>query len=185
MHVPTSVEATNFAELYGLPPLDWARIVSRLDQGVPQAPETGGPNRHTCWLATINSDGSPHVTGIGALWLDNAFWFETGERTRKGRNLADDPRCTMSLATHEFDLVVEGEAHRITDPSVVAAMAARWNSQGWPVRVDDTGSALTADYSAPSAGPPPWIVYRFAPRRATALSTVEPGGATRWTFPAE
>jgi len=24
------------------------------------------------------------VTGIGALWMDGAFWFETGERTRKG-----------------------------------------------------------------------------------------------------
>ena len=35
-------------------------------QGVTQAPDTGGPNRHTCWLATINADGSPHVTGIGA-----------------------------------------------------------------------------------------------------------------------
>ena len=82
------VQAKNLADIYGLPPLDWARIEARLDQGVTQAPETGGPNRHTCWLATINQDGSPHVTGVGALWVDGAFWFETGERTRKGRNLA-------------------------------------------------------------------------------------------------
>jgi hypothetical protein len=41
---------------------------------------------------------------------------------------------------------------------------------------------LTADYSAPSAGPPPWRVYRIAPRRATALATTEAGGATTWTF---
>ena len=27
---------------------------ARLDQGLSQAPDTGGPNRHTCWLATIN-----------------------------------------------------------------------------------------------------------------------------------
>ncbi len=26
---------------------------------------------------------------------------------------------------------------------------------GWPARVDETGLALTAEYSAPSAGPPP------------------------------
>jgi hypothetical protein len=62
-------------------------------------------------------------------------------------------------------------------------MAARWAAEGWPARVDDTGTALTAEFSAPSAGPPPWHVYRLTPHRATALSTVEPGGATRWSFP--
>ena len=73
--------------IYGTPLLEWAKIEDRLGRGVTQAPETGGPNRHTCWLATINRDGSPHVTGVGALWVDGAFWFETGEHTRKGRNL--------------------------------------------------------------------------------------------------
>ncbi|MDQ1375374.1 MAG: hypothetical protein QOJ09_2712 [Actinomycetota bacterium] len=176
------MDTRNLADLYELAPLEWARVEARLDQGVTQAPDTGGPNRHTCWLATINQDGSPHVTGVGALWVDGAFWFETGERTRKGRNLARDPRCTLSVATHEFDLVVEGDARRIVDRSTVAAMAERWAAGGWPCRVDDTGTALTAEYSAPSAGPPPWWVYRLTPRRATALATTEPGGATRWLF---
>jgi PPOX class probable F420-dependent enzyme len=176
------MEARNLADIYGTPLLDWAAIEARLDQGLTQAPETGGPNRHTCWLATINADGSPHVTGIGALWFDGTFWFETGEGTRKGRNIARDPRCTLSVAAHEFDLVIEGEAHKVTDPATVADMAARWAAAGWPARVDDTGAALTADYSAPSAGRPPWFVYRLTPNAATALGTVEPGGATRWRF---
>jgi PPOX class probable F420-dependent enzyme len=177
------MDATNLADLYHSPLLDWGRVKARLDQGFTQAPETGGPNRHTCWLATIDREGSPHVTGIGALWADDTFWFETGAETRKGRNLARDPRCTLSIATHEFDLVVEGEARVVTDPPTVAAMAERWAAEGWPARVDDSGVALTAEYSAPSAGPPPWSVYRLAPRTATALLTVEPGGATRWRFP--
>ena len=108
------MEARNLADLYDLPIVDWARIRDRLDQGIDQAPGTApgreGPDRHTCWLATINPDGSPHVTGVGALWVDGEFWFETGERSRKGRNLARDPRCTLSVATHDFDLVVEGNA---------------------------------------------------------------------------
>jgi PPOX class probable F420-dependent enzyme len=177
------VEATNLAHLYGSPLLDWSRIRNRLDEGLSQAPDTGGPNRHTCWLATINRDGSPHVTGVGALWVDDAFWFETGDGTRKAKNLARDPRCTLSVAAHEFDLIVEGEAQKVTDPATVAAMAAQWAAQGWPARVDDSGVALTAEYSAPSAGPPPWFVYRIVPQTATALLTVEPGGATRWRFP--
>src|ERR1700730_1463025 len=152
----STMKATNLADIYGLPLLDWAHVEFRLDQGVTQAPETGGPNRHTCLLATIDRDGSPHVTGVGALWVDGAFWFETGEHTRKGNNLARDPLCTLSLATHDFDLVVEGEASLVTDPPTVAAMAARWNAAGWPARVDETGQALTADFSAPSAGRPPW-----------------------------
>ncbi len=176
------MEAKNLADLYDLPVLDWAPIAARLVEGVTQAPGTGGPDRHTFWLATIDADGSPHVTGIGALWHDGAFWFETGETTRKGRNVARDPRCTLTLATHEFDLVVEGEAHKVTDPHTVADMAARWAAEGWPARVDESGTALTAEFSAPSAGPPPWHVYRVTPLRATALQTVEPGGATRWTF---
>jgi Pyridoxamine 5'-phosphate oxidase len=177
------MDAKNLADLYGLPLLDWTRIEARLDQGMTQAPGTGGPNRHTCWLATINGDGSPHVTGVGALWVDGAFWFETGEHTRKGRNLARDARCTLSVATDAFDLVVDGRALRITDEPTVAAMATRWAAAGWPVRVDETGGALTAEFSAPSAGSPPWFVYRLTPHRAVALETVEPGGATRWTFP--
>lgn len=176
------MEAKNLADLYELPLVDWSAVTARLDQGLTQAPRTGGPDRHTCWLATIDSDGSPHVTGVGAIWVDGAFWFETGERTRKARNLARDSRCTLSVATREFDLVVEGDAAPITNPPVVAALAERWAAEGWPCRVDETGRALTADYSAPSAGRPPWFVYRITPRSATALSILEPGGATQWRF---
>jgi PPOX class probable F420-dependent enzyme len=176
------MRATNLADLYDLPLLDWARIEARLNEGLGQAPGAGGPDRHTCWLATINPDGSPHVTGIGALWADGTWWFETGRNSRKGRNLARDPRCTLSVATRDFDLVVEGEAALVTDPATVADLAARWAAEGWPARPDDTGAALTAEFSAPSAGAPPWHVYRITVRAATALGTVEPGGATSWRF---
>ncbi len=176
------METKNLADIYGTPLLEWSKIEDRLGQGLTEAPGTGGPDRHTCWLATINPDGTPHVTGVGALWVDGAFWFETGEHTRKGRNVARDPRCSLAVATQEFDIVVEGDAHRVTDPVTVAAMAERWAVEGWPASVDDSGVALTAEYSAPSAGRPPWFVYRITPRSATALLTTDPGGATRWRF---
>jgi hypothetical protein len=69
-------------------------------------------------------------------------------RTRKARNLARDPRCTLSVAMREFDVVVAGDAHRIEDPPIGVGMAERWAAEGWPCRVDETGRALTADYSA-------------------------------------
>jgi hypothetical protein len=177
------VETKNLAQRYELPPIEWSTIEARLDRGgFGQAPGAGGPNRHTYWLTTISPDGSPHVTGIGAEWVDGVFYFETGDHSRKGRNLTRDARCTLSVATEEFDLVVDGNAERVTDPAAVAKLAEVWAEGGWPCRVDESGIALTADFSAPSAGAPPWFVYRITPRRAVALSTVEPGGATRFTF---
>ena len=174
----------NLADLYGLPPMDWDDVTGRLIAGLPQAPGAGGPDRHTCWLTTINPDGSPHVTGVGAVWTAGAFWFETGPATRKARNLARDPRCALSVATREFDLVAEGEATVVDDPATVAELAAVWAAEGWPVTVDESGRALTAAYSAPSAGPPPWFVYRLTLLRASGQRTVDPGGATRWDFTA-
>jgi len=52
--------------------------------------------------------------------------------------------------------------------------------QGWPVQVE--GDAFTALYSAPSAGPPPWHLYRFTFHTAVGNATAEPHGATRWRF---
>lgn len=175
------MKAKNLADLYDLPTLDWAPIVAVLDKGFTQAPDTGGPNRFTHWLATINKDGSPHLTALGALWDDGAFWFTTSQQSRKGRNIARDPRCTMTISTHEFDLAVDGVAELVTDKATVAKLAALWAVE-WPCRVDDSGIALTADFSAPSAGPPPWHIYRLTPTRATALATTGTGGATTWTF---
>jgi hypothetical protein len=175
------MDAKNLADLYDLPTLEWAPFAAMLDAGYTQAPGTGGPNRHSTWIATIDADGSPHVTGIGSLWHDGAFFFETGRTSRKGHNLARDPRCTISLALDDFDLVVEGEAELVTDAAVVADVA-RIHAEDWPCEVDESGTALTAPFSAPSAGPPPWHVYRVAPQTAMVLSLVEPGGATRFAF---
>jgi hypothetical protein len=176
------MESKNLADLYDLPTLEWAPIEAKLASGYSQAPGTGGPNRHSTWIATIDADGGPHLNGIGSGWLDGAFFFETGRTSRKGRNLARDPRCTISLALEDFDLVVEGVAEVVTDPALVAKIAAIYREDGWPAEVDESGTALTAPFSAPSAGPPPWHVYRVVPKTAMVLSTVEPGGATRFTF---
>ena len=51
---------------------------------------------------------------------------------------------------------------------------------GWPARAQD--GALTAEFSAPSAGPPPWFVYAITAEVAFGLATVEPYGASRWRF---
>jgi hypothetical protein len=173
----------NLAEQYEAPSFEWETITGRLDAGFEQTPGSeDGPGRHTCWLTTLNPDGSPHVTALGALWDRGAFWFETGRSSRKGRNLARDSRCALSLSLREFDLVVEGDAVLWDEPDTVARLAALWREGGWPAVPDASGTALTAPFSAQSAGPPPWHVYRITTRSAHALQTTEPYGAMRWRW---
>jgi Pyridoxamine 5'-phosphate oxidase len=74
---------------YGTPAIEWQRVLSELERRYTQAPDTGGPNRHTTWLATTNTDGTPHVMPVGSGWVDGGFWFTSGPGTRKSRNLAD------------------------------------------------------------------------------------------------
>ena len=117
---------------YGAPPIDWTRVAEALDSMLTQAPDTGGPNRHTTWLTTINPDGSPHVMPLGVSNVNGSWHFTSGPSTRKSRNLARDPRCVVSIATHPFDLIVEGTAERVTDPAELQAVADRYVAEGWP-----------------------------------------------------
>ena len=141
-----------------------------------------GPGRYTTWLTTINRDGSPHVTPVGALFIDGTFWFQTGDGTRKANNIARDPRCTVSISANQLDLTFEGAAEKVNDKDAVARCVADWNKGGWPCEVDESGTGITAPFNAPAIGPSPWFIYRLTPRAATVVATTEPGGATRWTF---
>jgi hypothetical protein len=148
-------------------------------------PEVSRPrtvNSRTTWLSTVNEDGSPHVTAVGALWLDGTFWFQTGAGTRKGRNVARDPRCSIAVSVRDADVVIEGDATRVTEPGAVARIAKAWADNGWPAEPDDSGSGITAPFNAPSQGPPPWNVYRLEPRSAIVVLAAEPGGLTRIRF---
>jgi hypothetical protein len=95
----------------------------------------------------------------------------------------DDPRCAISVATKGFDVMVAGEARRITNPKIVAEVAGLWAKGGWPAQPDDSGTGITAPFNAPTLGPPPWFVYEVKPRTATAVGTAEETpGSTRWRF---
>jgi hypothetical protein len=157
-------------DIYGAAPIPWSRALKQLEAS------TGG----TYWLATTRPDGRPHVAAVGALWVDGKIYFVSGTGTRKGRNLAANPDCVFSVSLTGIDLVVEGTAVRITDRPTLLRLAKRYAAQGWPASV--SGGALTAEYSAPSAGPPPWDLYVVKPTTAFGVATAEPSGATRWQF---
>src|SRR5690349_24602729 len=111
------MEIINLGKADGLPPVDWATVTEKLTTGSAPAPDA--LNSRTTWLATVNEDGSPHVTAVGALWLDGTFWFQTGTGTRKRRNVARDRRCSVALSIRDADVVFEGEATQVTDPAAI------------------------------------------------------------------
>jgi hypothetical protein len=174
------MDVINLGSADGLPPVEWAGVVEKLDAG--SAPAADAANSRTTWLTTVNEDGSPHVTAVGALWVDGAFWFQTGTGTRKARNVARDPRCSVAVSVPEADIVVEGDATRVTEHDALVRITKAWADNGWPAEPDPTGSGITAPFNAPSLGPPPWNVYRVEPRSATVVSSSESGGSTRFRF---
>jgi hypothetical protein len=163
-------ETTNL-DRYGSDPLPWSRPHEQL---------AGGPRGRACFLGTVRPDGRPHAACVGAMWSDGDLYFTSSPGTRKARNLEASSAATMSVRLEGIDLVLEGEARRTTDPETLERLAAMYRDGGWPATVE--GDAFTAPYSAPSAGPPPWHLYRFAFDTAFGVATAEPYGATRWRF---
>jgi pyridoxine/pyridoxamine 5'-phosphate oxidase len=174
------VETINLGKADGLPAVDWAAVLAKLEAGTAPAPDAH--NARTTWLTTVDEDGRPHVTPVGAIWLDGTFWFQTGPNTKKARNVARDPRCSVAVSIRDADVVVEGDADRVTDPAALARAAQAWANQGWPAEVDSSGTGITATFNAPAQGPPPWNVYRVDPRSVVVCWNEEPGGLTRFRF---
>lgn len=164
-------------DIYGNQPIPWSRALKALETASAKPEDPGGPN--TYWLATTRPDNRPHVAGVGAIWLDGRFYFVSGAGTRKSENLAANPNCVISVKLAGIDLVVEGSARVVSDEPTLQRLAKLYDSQGWPARVSD--GAFTAEYSAPSAGPPPWNLYVMTPSTAFGVASVEPSGATRWS----
>jgi hypothetical protein len=174
------MKAINLGTADDLPVVDWDAVAAKLEAG--EAPARDAHNSKTTWLTTVNEDGRPHVTPVGALWFDGAFWFQTGPTTKKARNVARDARCSVAVSLPDADIVVEGDAERVTDADVLARAAKAWADQGWPAEPDDSGEGITAPFNAPAQGPPPWHVFRIEPRSVIACWNEEPGGLTRFRF---
>ena len=157
---------------YGSPALAWRRAREVL---------AGRQSEHrTFFLGTVGPDGRPHAAGVGALWSDGDLYVVSGPGTRKSRDLAANPAGTVAVSARGIDLVFEGEATRVTDGPTLERLAALYREAGWPARVER--DAFTAPYSAPSAGPPPWYLYRFTFHTVFGVASAEPHGATRWRF---
>ena len=70
---------------------------------------------HNYWISTSRPDGRPHLMLVWGVWWQNAFWFSTGPRTRKAKNIAADSHCVIGTEKAVEAVIVEGIAKEIKD----------------------------------------------------------------------
>jgi len=101
---------------------------------------------------------------VWGVWVDDAFCFSTGRKSRKGQNLAANPACTITNDDGEEAVIVEGPAEEVKDAGTLERIAAAYKKK---YKMDPR-----------SMGEPIFIV-----RPKTVFGFVEksfPKTATRW-----
>jgi hypothetical protein len=132
------------------------------------------------WLSTVRPDGRPHVTPLVSVWLDDALFFCTGPGERKARNLARNPHCALTTGCNALgeglDIVVEGDAVRVSDDDRLRRIAAAYESKyggDWRFGVRDGVFVHEAGEA---------LVYEVAPATAFGFGKGETYSQTRWRF---
>jgi len=135
--------------------LPWAWVASKLKRC------------RTFWLATIHaSHARPHVMPVWGVWLDDAFFFSTGRKSRKGQNLAANPACTITNDDGQEAVIVEGMAVQVDDVAALERVASAYQKK---YKMDPRGM-----------GEP---IFRVQPGRVYGfVEKTFPQSATRWNL---
>jgi nitroimidazol reductase NimA-like FMN-containing flavoprotein (pyridoxamine 5'-phosphate oxidase superfamily) len=133
------------------------------------------------WISTVRRDGRPHVTPLPAVWHEGRLHFCTGLEEQKAVNLAGNSHVALTTGSNRWkeglDLVVEGEAVRVTDDDRLRTLADLWRSkyQGdWDFSVED--GMFRHDDGGSAA------VYEVAPKKVFAFAKGR-FAQTRYRFP--
>jgi pyridoxine/pyridoxamine 5'-phosphate oxidase len=120
------------------------------------------------WLSTASAKGMPHAAPVWGIWMDDAFFFATDAASRKGRNLAANPRLVVHLESGDDVVIIEGIAEVVTDRQTIRRFTDAYAVK-YQVRPEVGGAAAVA--------------YRVKPRVAFAwLEKDFVATATRWRF---
>ncbi len=123
-------------------------------------------------IATLRADGSPRISGIEAKFIEGELWFGSMPGSRKGADLARDPRFALHSGSidppgWQGDAKLSGLAEEIVDPGrkeeIFRAMGAEGVSVGSQLyradvrevavtRLTEAGDELTIDFWNDAAG---------------------------------
>lgn len=120
------------------------------------------------WIGTVAPDGAPHSMPVWGIWLDGRLWFSTGANSRKARNIARDPRCTVTTERADEAVIVEGVV-TVADPGTDrTTFNDAYNAKyDWDMSGDTGPIFIVAPRTV-------WGFIEHSDRFATA--------ATRWRF---
>ena len=141
------------------------------------------------WLATVRASGRPHITPLLAVWMDERVYFCTGPSEQKAKNLAANTHCivlTGCNTTEGLDVLVEGEAARVTDDETLRRVAAAYETKygsDWRFTVQDGAFRHAAD-SLQGEDPGIAIVFEVVPDTAFGFARGTVYSQTRWRWPA-
>ncbi|MGH2364820.1 MAG: pyridoxamine 5'-phosphate oxidase family protein [Chloroflexota bacterium] len=114
------------------------------------------------FISTTRLDGAPHTAIVWGVWLEGSLYFSTGASSRKARNPAQEPRCTIATDRADDAVILEGEAElSAMPPALPAIYEAKYN---WVVE--------------PGLGP----LFVVRPRVVFAFREQAMSETTRWTF---
>jgi nitroimidazol reductase NimA-like FMN-containing flavoprotein (pyridoxamine 5'-phosphate oxidase superfamily) len=98
------------------------------------------------WISTVRRDGRPHVTPLVAVWDQEALHFCTGPEEQKALNLETNSKVALTTGCNGWqggiDVVVEGEAERLTDTARLSELARAWEQKwdgSWKFEPFETG----------------------------------------------
>lgn len=123
------------------------------------------------WLATISAAAVPHLMPVWAVWEDGGLWFSSSCGSRKARDLAAEPRCSVATEDAAEPVVVHGRARLVTDRAALLAMLTAENAK--------YGTSYGEEMVDPAAN----SVFVLQPEWAFALDSADfAGSPTRFTF---
>jgi hypothetical protein len=114
------------------------------------------------WIVTAGTDREPSAAPVWGVWTDGAVHFSTSPLSRKGLNLARDPRVVIHLDSGDEVVILHGEVEQYElEDSIADAYEGKYDyrpepGEGW---------------------------FKLRPRRALAwLEREYPKTATRFDF---
>ena len=118
------------------------------------------------FLSTVRNDGRPHVMPIWGVWVGSAFYFSTGKKSVKARNLAGNSSCVLCPGGADEAVILEGTAEKVASQTILKRF----------------GAAYLAKYNfdVTTMNEPVYVIHPkvvFAQIEKTFTKT-----ATRWTF---
>jgi general stress protein 26 len=133
------------------------------------------------WISTVRADGRPHVTPVVAVWAEGVIHFCTGAEEQKFANLRANPHVVLTTGCNRWDqgldVVVEGDAVRVTDEDTLRRLAKAWTTKWegqWQFTVRD------GCFHHQPAGAA--IVFSVTPSKVFAHAKGDPFGATTHRF---